>query len=45
MLSVTRAAAAWAMPRNEWELIVLNYSSSTAGNPKDVVYYHRDAFL
>jgi fatty-acyl-CoA synthase len=38
-------AAAWAMPRDEWEPIALNYTSGTTGNPKGVVYHHRGAFL
>jgi fatty-acyl-CoA synthase len=37
--------AAWAMPRDEWEPIALNYTSGTTGNPKGVVYHHRGAFL
>jgi len=38
-------AAAWAMPRDEWDPIALNYTSGTTGNPKGVVYHHRGAFL
>ncbi len=38
-------AAEWAMPRDEWEPIALNYTSGTTGNPKGVVYHHRGAFL
>ena len=38
-------AADWAMPRDEWEAIALNYTSGTTGNPKGVVYHHRGAFL
>ena len=37
--------AQWAMPRDEWEPIALNYTSGTTGNPKGVVYHHRGAFL
>ena len=37
--------AAWAVPRDEWEPIALNYTSGTTGNPKGVVYHHRGAFL
>ena len=37
--------AEWAMPRDEWEPIALNYTSGTTGNPKGVVYHHRGAFL
>jgi len=37
--------AEWALPRDEWEPIALNYTSGTAGNPKGVVYHHRGAFL
>jgi fatty-acyl-CoA synthase len=39
------AAAAWAMPDDEWQPIALNYTSGTTGNPKGVVYHHRGAFL
>jgi fatty-acyl-CoA synthase len=38
-------AAAWRLPRDEWEPIALNYTSGTTGNPKGVVYHHRGAFL
>src|SRR6516162_6323457 len=38
-------AAEWAVPRDEWEPIALNYTSGTTGNPKGVVYHHRGAFL
>jgi fatty-acyl-CoA synthase len=37
--------AEWAMPRDEWEAIALNYTSGTTGDPKGVVYHHRGAFL
>jgi len=37
--------AEWALPRDEWEPIALNYTSGTTGNPKGVVYHHRGAFL
>jgi fatty-acyl-CoA synthase len=37
--------AEWAVPRDEWEPIALNYTSGTTGNPKGVVYHHRGAFL
>ena len=37
--------AQWAVPRDEWEPIALNYTSGTTGNPKGVVYHHRGAFL
>jgi fatty-acyl-CoA synthase len=36
---------AWAMPRDEWDAIALNYTSGTTGNPKGVVYHHRGAYL
>jgi fatty-acyl-CoA synthase len=36
---------AWAMPRDEWDAIALNYTSGTTGNPKGVVYHHRGAAL
>jgi fatty-acyl-CoA synthase len=38
-------AADWAMPRDEWQPIALNYTSGTTGDPKGVVYHHRGAFL
>jgi fatty-acyl-CoA synthase len=38
-------AAEWAMPRDEWEPIALNYTSGTTGNPKGVVFHHRGALL
>jgi len=37
--------AQWAVPRDEWEPIALNYTSGTTGNPKGVVYHHRGTFL
>ncbi len=36
---------AWAMPRDEWDAITLNYTSGTTGDPKGVVYHHRGAHL
>jgi fatty-acyl-CoA synthase len=36
---------AWAMPRDEWDAISLNYTSGTTGDPKGVVYHHRGAYL
>lgn len=36
---------AWAMPRDEWDAITLNYTSGTTGDPKGVVYHHRGAYL
>ena len=36
---------AWAMPRDEWDAITLNYTSGTTGRPKGVVYHHRGAQL
>jgi fatty-acyl-CoA synthase len=38
-------AYAWAMPRDEWDAIALNYTSGTTGDPKGVVYHHRGAYL
>jgi fatty-acyl-CoA synthase len=35
----------WAMPRDEWDAISLNYTSGTTGDPKGVVYHHRGAYL
>src|SRR5260370_11064934 len=36
---------AWAMPRDEWDAISLNYTSGTTGDPKGVAYHHRGAPL
>jgi fatty-acyl-CoA synthase len=36
---------AWAMPRDEWDAIALNYTSGTTGDPKGVVCHHRGAAL
>ena len=35
----------WAMPKDEWESLALNYTSGTTGRPKGVVYHHRGAYL
>ena len=35
----------WALPKDEWQAIALNYTSGTTGNPKGVVYHHRGAYL
>src|SRR5262245_35919148 len=35
----------WAMPGDEWDAIALNYTSGTTGDPQDVVYHHRGAYL
>src|SRR5712691_7947034 len=32
-------------PGDEWDVIALNYTSGTTGNPKGVVYHHRGAYL
>jgi len=36
---------AFALPRDEWDAIALNYTSGTTGRPKGVVYHHRGAYL
>jgi len=36
---------AWALPKDEWDAITLNYTSGTTGDPKGVVYHHRGAYL
>lgn len=36
---------AWALPRDEWQAITLNYTSGTTGNPKGVVFHSRGAYL
>ena len=35
----------WALPKDEWDAISLNYTSGTTGDPKGVVYHHRGAYL
>ena len=35
----------YALPKDEWDAIALNYTSGTTGNPKGVVYHHRGAYL
>ena len=35
----------WKKPKDEWQAISLSYTSGTTGNPKDVVYHHREAYL
>jgi fatty-acyl-CoA synthase len=40
-----QADYAWEMPSDEWNAIVLNYTSGTTGNPKGVVTHHRGAYL
>ena len=35
----------WALPKDEWQAISLNYTSGTTGDPKGVVYHHRGAYL
>jgi fatty-acyl-CoA synthase len=37
--------APWSLPEDEWDALALNYTSGTTGNPKGVVYHHRDAYL
>jgi fatty-acyl-CoA synthase len=45
LLATGDADYAWAMPRDEWDAITLNYTSGTTGDPKGVVYHHRGAHL
>ena len=35
----------WALPRDEWQALALNYTSGTSGRPKGVIYHHRGAYL
>ena len=35
----------WALPRDEWDALALNYTSGTSGRPKGVVYHHRGSYL
>ncbi|GAV69581.1 AMP-binding domain-containing protein/DUF4009 domain-containing protein [Cephalotus follicularis] len=35
----------WVRPENEWDPIVLNYTSGTTSSPKGVVHCHRGSFI
>ncbi|KAK7276158.1 hypothetical protein RIF29_17292 [Crotalaria pallida] len=35
----------WIRPNNEWDPMVLNYTSGTTSSPKGVVHCHRGAFM
>ncbi|KAM7276482.1 hypothetical protein ACFE04_018348 [Oxalis oulophora] len=35
----------WVRPMNEWDPMVLNYTSGTTSNPKGVLHSHRGAFM
>ncbi|GAV69583.1 AMP-binding domain-containing protein/DUF4009 domain-containing protein [Cephalotus follicularis] len=35
----------WVRPENEWDPIVLNYTSGTTSSPKGVVHCHRGIFI
>ncbi|WCJ34998.1 AMP-dependent synthetase and ligase family protein [Euphorbia peplus] len=35
----------WIRPRNEWDPMVLNYTSGTTSSPKGVVHSHRGTFI
>ncbi|CAO2833113.1 unnamed protein product [Amaranthus hypochondriacus] len=35
----------WIRPKNEWDPIVLNYTSGTTSSPKGVVHCHRGSFI
>jgi len=36
---------AWSGPADEWDAIVVSYTSGTTGDPKGVVCHHRGAYL
>ncbi|KAM7523918.1 hypothetical protein LguiA_013820 [Lonicera macranthoides] len=35
----------WVRPENEWDPIILNYTSGTTSSPKGVLHSHRGAFI
>ncbi|WCJ34999.1 AMP-dependent synthetase and ligase family protein [Euphorbia peplus] len=35
----------WIQPKNEWDPMVLNYTSGTTSSPKGVVHSHRGTFI
>ena len=37
--------AVFALPKDEWQSLALNYTSGTSGRPKGVLYHHRGAYL
>ncbi len=45
LLETGPALQDWALPRDEWDAITLNYTSGTSGRPKGVVYHHRGSYL